>query len=69
MRYFILLLLAAVCGYGVMQIDNIDPDNYVKMYLGNYVIEIKVLGFLLLVIAAVVVLYILLSLLLSLIHI
>ncbi len=63
MRYFILLLLAAVCGYGVMQIDNIDPDNYVKMYLGNYVIEIKVLGFLLLVIAAVVVLYILLSLL------
>ena len=63
MRYIILLLIAAACGYGVMQIDNIDPDNYVKMYLGNYVIEIKVLGFLLLTILAVVVLYILLSLL------
>ncbi len=63
MRYIILLLLAAACGYGVMQIDNIDPDNYVKMYLGNYVIEIKVLGFLLLTIAAVVVLYLLISLL------
>lgn len=62
MRYVILLLIAAAFGYGVMQIDNIDPDNYVKMYLGNYVIEIKVLGFLLLTIVTVVVLYILLSL-------
>ena len=62
MRYIILLLLAAACGYGVLQFGNLYPDNYVKMYLGNYVIEIKVLGFLFLTVLVVVALYILLSL-------
>ncbi|MFT5573097.1 MAG: HemY protein [Cryomorphaceae bacterium] len=62
MRYVILLLLASVFGYGALQIGRIDPDNYVKMYIGNYVIEIKVLGFILLVIGIVVVLYFLLRL-------
>jgi HemY protein len=57
MRLIVLILLASLIGYGVLQIDRIDPDNYVKMYLGNYVIEVKVLGFLLLVLAVVVVLY------------
>jgi HemY protein len=62
MRYVILLLLASVFGYGALQIGRIDPDNYVKMYIGNYVIEIKVLGFVLLVLGIVIVLYFLLRL-------
>jgi HemY protein len=57
MRMIILILLASVFGYAVLQIDKIDPDNYVKMYLGNYVVEVKVLGFLLLLIAIVALLY------------
>lgn len=57
MRYVLLLLLATVVGYGALQIGRLDPDNYVKMYIGNYVIEIKVLGFILLLIAVVLILY------------
>lgn len=57
MRYILVLALAALCGYGVFQIGELDPDNYVKMYIGQYVVEIKVLGFLLAVLALVIVLY------------
>lgn len=57
MRAFILLLLATVCGYAALQIGRLDPDNYVKMYVGNYVVEVKLLGFLLFVLAFVIVLY------------
>ena len=57
MRLIVLVLLASVAGYGALQIDKIDPDNYVKMYLGNYVVEVKVLGFLLLLLGVVVLLY------------
>lgn len=57
MRALILLLLATLCGYGALQLGKLDPDNYVKMYVGNVVVEVKLLGFLLLVIALVVVLY------------
>ena len=60
MRLIVLIILASVVGYGALQLDKIDPDNYVKMYIGQYVIEVKVLGFLMLVFAAVVVLYFLL---------
>jgi len=62
MRFVLLLMLAALCGYGAMQIDRLDPDNYVKMYIGSYVIEIKVLGFLLLVLGLVIALYIVIRL-------
>jgi len=62
MRYILLLLLAAIFGWGVLQIDRLDPDNYVKMYIGSYVVEIKVLGFLLLVLGVVFVLYFILRL-------
>ena len=57
MRLIVIILLAGVFGYGVLQIDRIDPNNYVKMYLGNYVVEIKVLGFLFLVLGLVIALY------------
>lgn len=62
MRYVFLLFLAAVCGWGAMQLGKLDPDNYVKMYIGSYVVEIKVLGFLLLVLGLVLVLYFVLRL-------
>jgi HemY protein len=65
MRLVVLLILASVLGYGVFQLDRIDPDNYVKMYIGHYVIEVKVLGFLILVFAAAVTTYFLLWLLRS----
>ena len=57
MRGFILLLLATICGYGALQIGKLDPDNYVKIYVGNYVVEVKLLGFLLFLLALVIVLY------------
>ena len=60
MRLIVLIILASVLGYGALQLDRIDQNNYVKMYIGQYVIEVKVLGFLMLVIASVVVLYFLL---------
>lgn len=57
MRLIILILLACGFGYGVLQINRLDPDNYVKMYIGSYVVEVKVLGFLLMVLGIVIVLY------------
>lgn len=60
MRMIIVVLLASLFGYGALQINKIDPDNYVKMYIGNYVVEVKVLGFLLLVLGLVLVMYFLL---------
>lgn len=62
MRYVLLLLLATIFGYGALQIGRLDPDNYVKMYIGNYVVEVKVLGFILLVLGIVIVLYFLIRL-------
>ena len=62
MRFIVLIVLAGVFGYGVLQIDRIDPDNYVKMYLGNYVVEVKVLGLLLLLTGIVLLLYFLMGL-------
>ena len=57
MRFIVLTVLAVLFGYGVLQIERIDPDNYVKMYLGNYVVEVKVLGLLLLLMGIVLILY------------
>lgn len=57
MRMIVLIVLASIVGYGALQIDKIDPDNYVKMYIGHYLIEIKVLGFLLLLLGLVLLLY------------
>lgn len=57
MRLIILIALASIVGYGVLQIDKLDPDNYVKMYLGNWVVELKVVQFLILLLLLVLVLY------------
>lgn len=56
MRLIVLILAAIATAYGVLQIDKIDPDNYVKIYLGNYVVELKVVSFLLLLLVVVIVL-------------
>lgn len=57
MRAILLILLASAVGYGALQIDRLDPDNYVKMYLGNYVVELKVVQFLILLLLIVLALY------------
>lgn len=63
MRSIIVIVLALACGFGLYQIDRIDPNNYIKLYIGNYLVEIKLFGFILLCIALVVALYFILSLL------
>ena len=57
MRLVILALFASIAGFGLFQVGKLDPDNYVKMYLGGYLVEVKILGFILLLIAIVAVLY------------
>lgn len=63
MRFIILVLLAIVLAFAVLQINAIDPNNYVKLYILGYSVESSVLGFLLLLVAAVLVLYFLIWLL------
>lgn len=57
MRLIMLVALASLFGYGVLQIDKLDPDNYVKMYLGNYVVELKVVQFLVLLLLITLLIY------------
>lgn len=52
MRFILTLILAVAAGYGLLQIDQLFPDNYVKMYLGNYVVELKLIPLLLLILLA-----------------
>lgn len=63
MRAALVLIFGLLAGYGLLQIDRIDPNNYVKLYFGNYLVEVKLLGFLLGVIVLVIVLYFVLRLL------
>ena len=53
----VLIILASLVGFGAMQLDKIDPDNYVKMYLGQYVVEVKVLGLIMLLILVAILMY------------
>lgn len=57
MRMLILALLACIVGFGVFQVGKLDPDNYVKMYVGGYLVEVKLLGFILFLVAAVIAIY------------
>lgn len=57
MRLILFIAFACLLGYGVLQLGRIDPDNYVAMYLGGYVVELKVVQLLVLVLLLVVVLY------------
>ena len=59
----LLAVLALVVGYGVLQLDSIDPHNYVKIYFANNSYEMKLLGFILLLFLTMLVLYVLIRLL------
>lgn len=48
MRYLFIMLLATACGYGIFFINDLDPNNYVKIYIFNYVLEVSIVGFLVL---------------------
>ena len=58
MLAFIIILLAFVAGYGLLQLGQIDPDNYVKVYLSNYVVEVSVVQFLVLLAIIIIAVYI-----------
>lgn len=57
MRVLLIILLGFIVGCGLWVISQIDPDNYVKMYISGYVVEISVVWFLCLLFIASAVLY------------
>ncbi|NND82146.1 MAG: hypothetical protein HKN50_06945 [Gammaproteobacteria bacterium] len=57
MRFIILVILALALAYGAMQLDAIDPYNYVKFYMLGYSVELSMLGFLIALFVSVLVLY------------
>jgi len=58
MRTLLLILFAAIVGYGAFLVGQIEPGNYVKIYAGSFLIELNLLSFILLVLVSVLVLYI-----------
>ncbi len=62
MRFLIYILLAVAIAFGLLQLDQIDSNNYVKVYLAGYSVEMNVLGFLVLTVLAVMVIYFLIYL-------
>ena len=62
MRALIVILLAIVVGYGILQIAEIDPQNYVQIVFANYLIKVSVVKFLILLALATLALYFLFSL-------
>ncbi len=60
MRYIIYTLLAVGLTFGLLQLDEIDPNNYVKIYLAGYAIEMNVIGFIVATLLLVLTLYVLL---------
>ena len=65
MRYIVYTLLAVGLAFGLLQVAELDPDNYVKIYLAGYAIEMNVIGFIVASLLFVLVLYVLLRLLRS----
>ena len=47
MRWVIVFIIAIVSGFGLYQLLDIHPDNYVKIYVGKTLIEMSFVGFLL----------------------
>lgn len=58
MRWVILVAIAIVLGFGLFQFVDIYPDNYVKIYVDTYLIEMSFTGFLILLFMSVGVIYI-----------
>jgi len=63
MRAFFFILLAFAIGFGLLYIGQVDPDNYVKVYMSGYVIEISVIQFSILLLLTILVLYVVIRLL------
>jgi len=57
MRFFLLIIFAAMFGYSAFLIGQIEPGNYVKIYAATYLIELNLLSFVLLIIGFVFFLY------------
>ena len=57
MRFLLLISFAAIAGYSAFLIGQIEPGNYVKIYVASYLIELNLLSFVLLVIVSVFALY------------
>lgn len=49
MRYVILVILACLTGYVFFLLGQLQPGNYVKIYVGSYLLELTFLQFLVLV--------------------
>lgn len=50
MRWVFIVAFALILGYGFVQFVNIYPDNYVKIYVDTYLVEMSFTAFLLLLI-------------------
>ena len=59
MRYVIYTLLAASLAIGLLLLLQVYPDNYVKVYLGGYVVEMSFTGFTILAVLGVILFYML----------
>ncbi len=59
MRWVILVALAVGIGFGLFQFIDIYPDNYVKIYVDTYLIEMSFTGFLILLLLSVAAIYVL----------
>ncbi len=47
MRWIVLLVIALLIGFGLFSLIDIYPDNYVKVYVDNWLVEMSFAGFLL----------------------
>ncbi|MBX2847334.1 MAG: hypothetical protein KTR16_03360 [Acidiferrobacterales bacterium] len=63
MRLLIYIFLGAAAGIAALNIGKVYPDNYIKVYIANYLIEVKLVPFLILLLLIVVSLYFVMRLL------
>ena len=62
MRLAIMVVVAALVGYGIYLLSLLGPGNYVKIYAGSYLWELRLVGFLIVLVLFVLGLYLLISL-------
>jgi len=62
MRFLIYLFLGVAAGIAALNVSEVYPENYVKIYIADYLIELKLIPFLLLLLITVFLLYIVLRL-------
>lgn len=62
MRLLIYIFLGVVTGVAALNLNKLYPDNYVKVYVADYLIEVKLIPFLILLLVIVVLMYVVLYL-------